>query len=155
MNRITAILTATAILVFFLGSCKKPNDTKDTGTAIIAYPDAGSYGNNILSDKISSVLAGKEYSMVADVPQGASLKIILKDEMWFCGSPVNWNLTEYNDDMQSQQFIVLTGEKTADLSIEFGDKVPSINSKTYVTVEYYENGAATPTKVRKLELNYP
>ena len=147
MKKIRITLVTATIVLFFAG-CKEP--IKDVSA--ITYPATGKYGDNILSEQVSSVLTGAEYSMKAIVPEGGSLKIIMKGGMWFYGgNSVNWVVTEYDDDTQRQEFIVaLKDGTTADLSIEFDDKVlPAILEKneTSITVEYYENNAGTPTKV--------
>jgi len=150
MKKITLnLLVAAAIVLFFFTGCKNENPI------IIEYPETGLYGDNILCEQITSVSIGTEYSMKADVPKGGSLKIILKDGEWFYGGETfNWAVTEYNDDNQTQEFTVLVDGKTADLYIEFGDdKLPPAENEVTITVEYYENDAQTPTKVKKLKLN--
>jgi len=140
-----------AVIAVLFSACKKPNNEETNSK--ITYPATGQYGDNILSDKVTEVYLDTEYSMKADVPKNSNLTIILKDGSWLYGSPVNWSVTEYNDDTQSQKFAVLVGGKLCDLHLEFdGKDYPIIPDNTYITVEYYENDAKTPTKVKKLKL---
>ena len=155
MKKINKTLV-TVIFLFIITGCNE----KVTNDSIITYAVNGKYGTNILSDQISSVSAGREYSMQAVLPKGASLKIILKGGLWFYEPDNNWIISEYNDDTQTQEFTVLGDDKTADLSIEFDGKEPLIEIEdkenvdgSIIMVEYYENGDKTPTKVKKLTLS--
>ena len=156
MNRIILqVGIITIALLFFVGCKKTVDDTteKPTNTTIV-YPATGQYGNNILSEQITSLTTGVAYSMIAEVPKDANLSIVIKGGMWFYGSPINWLATEYDDDTKSQTFSVThLLEKSADLSIEFDDKEP-LKKDAYITIEYYENKANNPTKVKKMNFNH-
>jgi len=134
-----------AVIAVLFAACKKTNNE-------ITYPATGLYGDNILSDQVTLVYTNTEYSMTADVPKNSNLTIVLKGWLWFCGSIVNWNLTEYNDDTMSQKFMVSVSGKPCDLYLEFDEKEQPVTDQTYITVEYYENDATVPTKVKKLQL---
>ena len=43
----------------------------------IIYPNAGSYGTNMLNADSISLMADGYYSMRAEIPEGSSLKIII------------------------------------------------------------------------------
>ena len=105
-------------------ACIKPkNETNESSGGAITYPDTGLYGDNILSDKLTVLYTNTDYSMKAEVPKNANLKIVLKDWEWFYGSGTStWGATDYDDATMSQQFMVLVSGKPNDLDIEFSDK---------------------------------
>ena len=119
-------------------------------TSFITYPATGKYGANILSDEVTSVNRYEaSYSMKADVPEGMRLTIVLKDGSWFytaIPAPLNWQVSEYDDNNLRQEFVVIESGKPCDL--EFSPDTKS--DESYITIEYYENGATTPTKTKKL-----
>jgi hypothetical protein len=124
-------------------------------TVSITYPATGANDKkNILSDDITEVSKDITYSMKADVPKGFSLKVVIKDGLWFYESfsPDNWSITTYIDDTQSQIFTIKESGKSSDLSILFSTGTLDENSQTYVTVQYFENGATTPAKEKRLYL---
>jgi len=110
----------------------------------ITYPPTGNSGENILSDSVSVTRGGKIYSINAQVPQTKTLKVILKGGTWVCNptsAAVNWTIGSYDSTTQSQEFTVTESGKTDDMGITF------TSSGTY-TIEYYEDNATTPTRVR-------
>ncbi len=104
----------------------------------IIYPEFSNYGENILyEDKVSF---GSNLSLAAELPNGTSLKIVIKGGMWsyevMPNGPVNWTISEYEN---GEQTLVATESGTnCDLNIEFE---PGTH-----TIEYYENGSESPTK---------
>jgi len=134
-------------------------------TVSITYPATGKYGENILSDNVIEVNVEtfnepKEpcfYSLKADVPKGLSLKIVLKDGNWGyqITSPVNWDITTYDINNKTQKFTMKESGNPNDLAILFFNGTLSDDGHEYITIEYYENGAKTPTKVKKMKLIYP
>ena len=124
-------------------------------TVFITYPPIGLYQDNILSDYVTEVNAHilpnyQDYDMTADVPEGQNVKIILKGGFW-SASVLNWEKTEYDGINKTQEFITTwKGENHA--LIEFYDGTLEADGEKYITIEYYENGATTPTKVKKLML---
>ena len=140
-----------AVLAVLFMACKETDNEKTNGE--ITYPATGSYGDNILSDHVTLVYTNTEYSMKADIPEKGNLIIILKGWLWFYSSGyTNWSITEYNDDTMSQEFMALVSGKPCDLLLEFDGKEQSPTDQTYITVEYYENDAKAPTKVKQLKL---
>ncbi len=116
-------------------------------TKMITYPETGS---NLLGDDITSVVAGRWYSMSAEVPEGLSLKIILKNGRWGYAIPsMNWQVNDPNYGSLSQEFTVINSGQPCNVSISpnFG---MDENYESYMTIEYYENGSKIPTKTKKI-----
>ena len=116
-------------------------------TVSIKYPATGSHGVNILSDGVSEVKEQSYCSMSAEVPLGLSLKIILKGDGWWCslGNIINWTPSS-----NYSVFTVTESGKISDLLL-----VPFIldPNQSVVNIEFYENGATTPTKTKLLHIN--
>ncbi|MCL2511183.1 MAG: hypothetical protein FWF09_03945 [Bacteroidales bacterium] len=140
-------------------------------TVSITYPATGASGDNILSEYVTEVttLRGPEYnySMKADVPEGMSLKIVLKGGFyasWYYSNtppPINWtvNFPDYDSETQIfiQTFTVTEGGKPNDLAIQAYDPIgldgqTQITDQSYIMVEYYENGSVTPTKTKTMKV---
>lgn len=127
------------------------DSTKYKQVKVIEYPENSNYGKNILNDLVTTVTIpqgkdpGENYSMAASLPEGTNLKVILKDGLWFYRfmpeGPVNWTISQYNNEEQS--FTVTESGKSCDLNIQFS------NPDT-LTVEFYENNSITPTKSKNL-----
>jgi hypothetical protein len=120
-------------------------------TKTILYPPNTNYGINILSDSMTtvnySVNQNFGYSMGASLPVGTSLKIIMRGGIWWYRAmpegPVNWTITTYNNNTEMQTFTATESGKDCDLNINFGENET-------ITIEYYENNAVTPTKIKEL-----
>jgi hypothetical protein len=118
----------------------------------IAYPDTGSHGLNILAEDVKVIKAynghdtiNNFYSMKAELPEGTSLKVVLKKGLWYyrvIPAPENWIVSNYDGVNRSQVFTVTQSNIPNDLriAVEAGE----------ITVEYYENGASVPTRVKQL-----
>jgi hypothetical protein len=141
-------------------------------TVSINYPATGEGGDNILSDHVIELITsrgpdGCSYSMTADVPEGMSLKIILKGGFYASWAysmdspPVNWTMGSLDYDpetgIQTQIFTVKESGKPNDWVLfahdpfdEYGQT--QITDKSYIMVEYYENGATTPTKTKTMKV---
>jgi len=118
--------------------------SSNTSGTNISYPPTGNSGENILSDSVKVTRSGKIYSIKADVPLGKALRVVLKGGTWVCvnpPAPVNWTLGTYDSVNKSQEFTVTESAKLNDMAITF------TTNGTY-TLEYYENNAVTPTRVR-------
>jgi len=118
----------------------------------ITYPETGKYGPNILADGVVMVKKTEwgiyEYSVRAELPAGnSSLKIVIKSDGayewggYYPSSVENWLISSYDNNLKSNTFTVYENEKPADVTVTFSNNC---------TIEYYENGATTPTKVKKL-----
>jgi len=97
--------------------------------------------------------------MRAEVPDGFSLKIVIRGGRWsFVISPLpvhNWSWNMYNDNEQRQEFTVTESGSFSDLAFLW--KSGTLDEETgydYIIIEYYENGAQTPTKIKKLYFDY-
>lgn len=119
----------------------------------ITYPDTGSHGLNILAEDVKVIKAynghdtiNNFYSMKAELPEGTSLKVVLKKGLWYyrvIPAPENWIVSNYDGANRSQVFTVTQSNIANDLriAVEAGE----------ITVEYYENGASVPTRVKQLK----
>lgn len=119
----------------------------------ITYPDTGSHGLNILAEDVKVIKAynghdtiNNFYSMKAELPEGTSLKVVLKKGLWYyrvIPAPENWIVSTYDGANRSQVFTVTQSNIPNDLriAVEAGE----------ITVEYYENGASFPTRVKQLK----
>ena len=115
-------------------------------TVFITYPEIGSVGVNILSESTTSVKSYSLNNMTAVVPEGHSLKIVLKNGNWgypVTPYPINWSFTLFDEMNGYQEFTVIESGKPNDFRLIFREA-------STVTIEYYENNATTPTKVRTL-----
>lgn len=112
----------------------------------IEYPSESPYGINILNEDIDTLIAMKEYSMSANVPIGNTLKIVLRGGIWgyYPFKNENWDISDYTN--KSQSFTVKNSGELSDVKIIFDP--PSEQGD--LTLEYYENGATTPTKIKKI-----
>ena len=128
-------------------------NTTFTPTKAISYPATSGYGQNILSDQFTTIKLPKDkepavqYSMAASLPAGTRLKVVLKGGVWgyrtMPNGPVNWTVSQYDDVKHEQTFTVTETGKSADINIQF-------SYSDTLSVEFYENNAATPTKVKRL-----
>jgi len=121
-------------------------------TSGIIYPATGKYGPNILSDEVVMVKKTEwgiyEYSVRAELPAGnSSLKIVIKSESpygwggYYASSVENWLVSAWDNKLKGNTFTVYESGKPADVTVTFSYDC---------TIEYYENGATTPTKIKKL-----
>ena len=132
-------------------------------TLLFSYPEKGKYGLNILAEDFVEAKrkedgSGKlvDYSVRAVLPEGnSSLKIVIKSAnptLYYTfigvnqGSDFNWVFSTNADNHLILTYVnelVHVEGKVADLSIAF------VND---CIVEYYENGAETPTKVKEIKV---
>lgn len=120
------------------------NNTTYQSTNEIVYPELSPYGENVLyGDR--TAFSDYECSMAANIPIGSSLKIVLKNSSWHIrvmpNGPINWTLSSYNNENQSQTFTATESGKSCDLFFQFASSDP-------ITVEYYENNSITPTRTK-------
>ena len=145
------------------------NSDKYPLTLSITYPATGQHGVNILSDEVTEIQMVDEVpfnvhlSMKAEVPAGLSLKVVLRRETWsnsyapWASAPVsddNWTITTYNTTAKTQEFEVTNSGVASDILIGFNnsDFEPPTGS---IFIDYYENGATTPTRTKELIFNVP
>src|SRR5574344_777067 len=138
------------------------NSDKYPLTLSITYPATGQHGVNILSDEVTEIQMLDEVpfdvrlSMKAEVPAGLSLKIVLRDGNWYydVNSVINWTISTYNSTSKTQEFVVTNSAVASDIKIGFfnADFEPPTGS---IFIDYYENGATTPTRTKELIFNVP
>jgi hypothetical protein len=134
------------------------NNSEFAPTLFISYPERGRDGLNILNENFVEARATGdglfEYSVTAIVPKGnSSLKIIIKakstdssEQPWggyYPSTQENWQIER--EGSQAGAFIctVIESGKPCDLTVTF----------TFDTIiEYYENGATVPTKVKEIKV---
>ncbi len=115
------------------------------------YPKISEYGLNVLYLETDTFYTSEELSLAAELPEGTSLKVILKGGLWFYRvlpeGPVNWDIARY-DELSKEQVFTATGPgDKSDVKIMFD--VPPGGTRTF-TIEYYENGDETPTRIREI-----
>ena len=116
-------------------------------TPTITYPEIGKGGPNILADGVTMVKPTNgtlaEYSVRAVLSEGSSLKVVISGKMgdfgFYSGSNENWSVSN----SANGQFTLTAIESGRSADAAFC-------SYSDVNIEYYENGATTPTKVKKL-----
>ena len=140
-------------------------------TTFITYPATGVAGDNFLSDHVTEVKTQRgpvfDYCLKADLPEGLSLKIVLRGGFYgsWCYSsyppPLNWTVSDLDYDpvtqTYTQVFTVKESGKPNEFALNAYDPVgengqTQITDKSYITVEYYENGATTPTKTKTMKV---
>lgn len=132
------------------------------GLCPISYPQSGTYGPNFLrNDTITAFSSGtpqtlneKYYSMAAQLPAGTSLKVVMtftptSVDAFFpngwaltVGSGRGWSPFSYDQATNSQQFVA-TGADKCDMQFMFMNHGAG-------TINFYENGAATPARIKVL-----
>ncbi len=133
----------------FLSATSYPDDQ-----SVIDYPENGVNGPNILSDSESPYIANSFVSLAANIPVAClPLKItITANDPASCTTGCwaysvttvfNWDIENYDFTENSQTFNSL--EDACDLGIIF-------QAGTY-TIEYFENGANTPTRTKTITVN--
>ena len=156
MKKIFVYLSVLAVI--FTVACNKPKE--DPQTLFITYPATGEYGANILSDEVTTMIMADHYgySMHTEVPEGLSLKIVVKSDnqcitLYTESEFNNWKLKDNDNWTWLREFTVIESGKPSDLKVSVMDNystVPCLPDDKYITIEYYENGATTPTKIRNI-----
>ena len=134
-------------------------------TAVISYPETGAYGLNILSDAVTSISCQTSmtdplpyYSIKADIPLGLSLRIIMKAEKGSNGNPQisdwgsNWLYRMLYEPDLNWCFDFSQEKHGLPSDLKIGFSLYPVIPDQFVTIEFYENNATTPTKVKKLYL---
>ncbi|MCP4313465.1 MAG: hypothetical protein GY790_19580 [Bacteroidetes bacterium] len=121
-------------------------------TSLIEYPEFSDYGENLLYAEKSTFHSNVFYSMAADLPAGYSLTIKMSGGEWsyrvMPDGPVNWRISKYNSDTQSQTFTVKESGTYSDLSIRFEYYADSASTgqEKEILIEYFENLSDTATR---------
>jgi len=108
-------------------------------TSFIEYPEYSDYGENILFADKYNFKSEIDYSMAADLPVGAGLRIILQGGLWYYqelpDGPVNWTVSQYNKGDQSQIFTSTEPGKPCDLKIRFTLPYVHVEDTIYAPVD--------------------
>jgi hypothetical protein len=117
-------------------------------TSFIAYPEFSGYGENILYGDKSIFREEHDYTMAAEIPVGGSLMIRLSGGLWgyrtMPDGPVNWDVSSYDWDTESQTFTSIESGTGCDMNIIFWSELDSTSAT--ILVEYYENQTDSVTR---------
>lgn len=120
------------------------NQTNYTFNKFITYPEVGKYGLNVLNQDSTNFKFFEKYSFLADLPIGTSLKIKIKNGLWWYSelpdAPENWNISSYEN--ETQTFTAIESGKQSELKITF-------DQGTHL-IEFYENNDSFPTKTKTI-----
>jgi len=163
------ILSIIAGFSFCTYSCESNSDNPEPEPQEVKNPVIK---KTVLSDAVTSVITMNyyflpRYSMRADVPLGRSLTIVVNDynrqgtagvlyHFWDEHDVYypTWNYTLRDQETFMEKLTVKHSGTSADRSVGFsGGKYG--DARNYITIEYYENGSVTPTKVKNLYLVDP
>ncbi len=110
----------------------------------IEYPITSLYGENILYIPLTQIQANTDYSLAAILPENTNIIVKISGGSWTyqLGTNSNWDITVFDQNSNSQFFTSILDGRECDLKIIF--------SQGTVTIEYFENGADTPTKTKQL-----
>lgn len=133
-------------------------------TSFIEYPEFSNYGENILYGDRNSFIGHEGYSLAANLPAGSHISIRLTCGSWHYqvmpNGPVNWNVSEYDDENRTQLFKSIESGKACDLIIQFSPPFEVTDSITmqdsifnkYVLIEYFENQSDTATRTKVISI---
>jgi len=127
------------------------NLTSSTGLdPIIEYPASGTFGLNILSNENTDFPSG-DYSMKAILPDGFSLKVIMKGNQFWTYFPqfenAGWNY-EYLGTEGDKYISSYTSSRSGEIDFKMQSTLTSTSSPVILSI--YENGALEPTWPKKL-----
>jgi hypothetical protein len=110
----------------------------------IAYPSTSDIGENILNDAVTSIKAYTKYSLATILPNGTRITIKMSGGIWYyrVDNKLNWNVSSFDFNNNSQSFTSDQDVNSCDLQIEFEPGT--------ITIEYFENGANSATKTKQL-----
>ena len=127
-------------------------------TLFVTYPQMGQYGINLLADEVTTVSDRSDYSLCADVPAGIKLKVIIKGgsrtekkfrlSVWggfYVGTQDNWMVSSFNEEIGGNILTSIESGRSCDLKI-------MLSGEYDIILEYYENGATEPTKVKQVKI---
>jgi len=136
-------------------------------TSMIDYPESSPYGENILFAEKQSVEGSTDYSLAADLPAGAHVKIRLSGGLWYYQAapegPVNWAISAYDSENHTQLFTSRTPGEFCDLIIQFQAPYSQTDSSTMqdslfnkeILIEYFENLSDTATRKKIISIENP
>lgn len=135
-------------IVTMMSSCEDEDEPE------IQYPATGFYGDNILM-KGKTEYTARDNSLQARLPEGKSVKIVITGKtvtfpagVWFyaTGTSNNWAISEFDMSDYTQIFQSIDGGLTCDLRMQFDEGT--------FQIDYYENGAASPTATKTIVVDY-
>ena len=122
----------------------------------IRYPEFSDYGENILFGNKSGFHRGTVYSMAAELPVGSALTIRMSGGLWsyevLPHGPVNWDVSDYDWEAETQSFTAVESGTSCDLKIMFEYYSDSTLSGEGILVEYLENLSDTATRTKVITL---
>jgi len=126
-------------------------------TAPITYPAKGLYGDNILPSEVTEIYLYRSlnsyFSVTADVPKGANLKIVLNRS--YSMQENNWTKNQYpigsNVYENYTEYTVTEPGKISNLELFIPFNYPLVGKPDSLTIQYYENGASTP-KIKTIKI---
>lgn len=144
--RFLTILVALPIMINLM-SCSP--DSEGTGTTEYVYQDSGLYGFNLL-DLEREKYYGVDFSLAATAPEEGDLYVRItkiSGDTWkiSMGSLKNWIASSYDRYTKSQTFTIIEPDTAADCKLEIPLGV--------FQIEYFENNATSPTRVKRIEVN--
>ena len=95
--------------------------------------------------------------MKANMPKGTNLRVVIKgDKVWsvtdnYSAYTVNWDVSPYNTTTKSQEFTIKQSNEINDLYFSFYTN----SIYTDISIEFYENNAQTPTRVKNITVGNP
>ncbi len=154
MLNLTAVSAPIVVSIYENGALEPTwtkNLTSSTGLEpIIEYPALGAFGLNILSTENTDFPEG-DYSMKAILPDGFSLKVIMKGNQFGTYFPqfenAGWNM-EYLG-MEGNNYVYsYTSSRSGSIEYKMHSELTPTSSP--VTLSIYENGSLEPTWTKKL-----
>ncbi|MDA3821818.1 MAG: hypothetical protein PF450_04285 [Bacteroidales bacterium] len=119
-------------------------------TSLIAYPEHGLYGPNLL-DRTKTEYSNGDHSLAADLSDGTSLKVKIQGLNWFYPVSQDWSCWEKSDWNDAENSRTFTSKKTGELDLEILLEGDSTGSETNIFV--YENGSLEPTWSKTIAVN--
>ena len=123
---------------------------------LISYPKTGLYGDNILSDAVTSIRRGANYSMYVNINEGLALTINMlcaKEadfDFLYDKSVVNWRGSQSGNQGNEYRHQFSAYKGSSDMQVRV------LGTEEYITIEYWENSIgnppATPTKTKRLRV---
>jgi len=132
-------------------------NTNFESTAQIEYPEFSDYGENILFGDKNAFIKEEMYSMAADLPPGAELTVRLSGGLWgyetLPDGPVNWDVSDYDWESESQVFSSIESGRSCDLIITFLADTTATGEG--ILVEYFEDQSGAPTRTKMITMEEP
>ena len=128
--------------------------TDYTITKKVIYPATGKYGSNVLDTVTSHFKADHtiNHSLGAELPQGVNIRIkfinkssTLNKNLWFYTmfQHTNLSISLYDEKTGIQEFTSIESGKPIDCCFSFGGTGSA-------TIEIYENGKITPSRIKNI-----